>query len=123
MANNRRAGVINFQINGKVYDAVGSFTVNFGQPKREGLVGPDRVHGYKEMPQIPKLSGEIRDAADLDMKNEILNMTNGTVTVKFANGKTYMIEEAYYCADGNLETEEGKIQLEIEGMSAEEVPA
>ena len=36
----RRAGIIEFQVNGDVFDAVGSFTCNYGRPKREGLVGP-----------------------------------------------------------------------------------
>jgi hypothetical protein len=123
MANNRRAGVMNLQVNGEVFDAVGSFTVNYGQPKREELVGPDRVHGYKELPQSPSCSGEIRDSKDVRLIDALLNATNATVTIKFANGKTFMMEEAYYCGDGNLETEEGKIQFEMKGMSAEEIPA
>ena len=120
---NLRAGKMNLQINGKVYNAIGDFTLNLGQPKREELLGPDGMHGYSEMPQAARITGEIRDGDALNAKNEILNMTNGTVTVKHANGKTYMVEEAFYCGDGDMSTEEGKIQFECKGMSGDEAPA
>ena len=120
MATNRRAGTINLQVNGQVYDALGSFTYNLGRPKREMLVGPDRVHGYKELPQIPFIEGEIRDAGDLDM-SAVQNMVDATVTLRLANGKTIMLREAAFCSEGNGDTEEGKFAVRWEGKNAEEV--
>jgi hypothetical protein len=120
---NRRGGFIQFKINGNTYDASGDFTYNYGAPKREGMVGPDRVHGYKELPQIPKISGMIRDGSALRVVNEILNATNATVTMELANGKTFMLESAWYCGDGDGTTEAGELQLEMEGLTATEVPA
>lgn len=117
---NRRSGKINVQVNGQVFDAVGEFTYNLGQPKREGLVGPDRVHGYKELPQIPMIEGEVRDASNLDVAG-LLNLTDATITLELANGKTIMLREAWYAGDGNVGTEEANIELKFEGMSAEEV--
>lgn len=51
MAEQRRAGLIQVQVNGEVQDAKGSFSYNLGRPKREAIPGSDRVHGFKEMPQ------------------------------------------------------------------------
>jgi hypothetical protein len=117
---NRRAGVIQFQVNGMVYDCEGSFSYNLGNPKREGLVGQDRVHGYKELPQLPYVEGSIRDSKELSM-NDLQNMNESTVTLKLANGKTIMLREAWYAADGKGETEDGKMEVRFEGMGAEEI--
>lgn len=119
---NRRAGIIELQQNGNVMDAVGSFTCNYGRNKKEGLVGPTGVQGYKENPQIAYIEGEIRDAQSLDI-DDILNFDEGTITLTYANGKSFMLEEAWYAADGDLDSDEGKIQVKFEGMSADEVPA
>ena len=120
MSRNRRSGITTIQANGKVYDMVGNFSYNLGNPIREELVGPDRVHGYKETPQIPYIEGEIRDASDLSM-NELQNLTDATLTLKLANGKTIMLREAWYSAEGTGQTEEANMQFKFCGMSAEEI--
>jgi hypothetical protein len=40
-----------------------------------------------------------------------------------ANGSTYFVEKAFFTGDGVIETEDGKIQFECSGMSADEVTA
>jgi len=117
---NRRAGTINVQVNGQVYDAVGSFSHNLGRPKKEMLMGADRVHGYKELPQVPFIEGEIRDASDLDV-SAMLDGADVTVTIRLANGKTFMLRDAVFCGEGTGDTEEGKYAVRWEGKSAEEV--
>lgn len=119
----RVAGRMELTYNGKTVNAVGNFTFNLGQPKREGKVGPDRFHGYSEMPQIPSCNGEIRDGSALDVTNEILNMKGATLVLETANGKKYLFEDAFYTGDGNGETEEGKFQFETQAASATELPA
>lgn len=114
----RVAGVMTIQANGIVLNAVGSFTYNLGQPKREYLVGPDRAHGYKEIPQIGSIEGEIRDSQDIVI-TDILNLVDATVTLTIASGKTIMCSNAAYCADGNGETEEGNIEFKVEGLCEE----
>ena len=121
MANNRRAGVINVQADGVVFDAVGNFSYNIGQPMREELVGPDKVHGYKELPQVPYIEGEIRDSANMDLKNDLLNLTDATITLNLANGKTVLFRNAWYAAEGTVQTEEANAQFKFCAMSAEEL--
>lgn len=121
MANeNRRSGIISFKKNGELLDAKGNFTYNLGQPKRDAIVGADRVHGYKEMPQVPYIEGEITDRAGLDLES-FLNLTNETMTLELANGKVITLREAWYAGDGNVQTEEANITVRFEGMSAEEI--
>jgi hypothetical protein len=114
------AGFLEITYNGNVLNAVGNFTLNLGRPKREFLVGPDRVHGYSEMPQAPSISGEIRDGSNLTA-DDILLMDDATIVASVANGKQYMFEGATYTGDGNIETEEGKLQFEAGAMSATEI--
>lgn len=119
---NRRAGRIKVTIAGTVREAVGSFTYNLGQPKREALVGADKVHGYKEMPQVAFIEGEIRDASDLDLA-AFQNITDATFLLELANGKSIVLRNAWYAADGNIETEEANIEVRFEGIAAEELKA
>ncbi|MNL24958.1 Phage tail tube protein [compost metagenome] len=117
---NRIGGLIALKINGDMYFAKGSFTYNLGKPKKEGVVGSDRVHGYKEVPQIPFIEGEITDRNELNLE-DLLTLEDATVTLELANGKVIMLREGWYAGEGTGNTDEGNIALRIEGMSAEEV--
>jgi predicted heme/steroid binding protein len=116
----RRAGTIFFTVNGTLYDAKGNYEYNLGQPKREAIVGADRVHGYKEMPQVPYIAGEITDNSDLDLQ-AFLNLTDATVTLELANGKVFALRDAFYAGDGTANTEDANIQVRFEGERAEEI--
>lgn len=116
----RIAGVLFVKIDGTQRDVIGDFTYNLGQVKREMKVGPDKVHGHSEMPQVPFIEGEIRDASDLDVA-ALLNIINSTITLELANGKTIVLRQAVYAGDGDIGTEEANIQIRFEGLSAEEV--
>jgi hypothetical protein len=117
---NRRGGVLFLKVNGEIYDAKGNFTYNLGQPKREGIVGADSVHGYKETPQVPFIEGEITDRAGLDLA-ALCNLDDATATLELANGKVITLRNAWYAGDGTGNTEEGNIDVRFEGLSADEV--
>lgn len=116
----RRSGKLFIKVDGALYDAVGSFTYNLGADKREGQVGPDGVHGFKVMPQIPYIEGEFRDGQNVDVQ-KLLEIEDATVTLELANGKVIVLKDAWYAADGDIGTEDGNIQVRFEGVKAEEV--
>lgn len=116
----RRSGFLFVKVNGVTYDAKGDYTYNLGQPKREAIVGPDRVHGYKELPQVPFIEGEITDSSNIDV-SAFLNIKDATVTLELANGKVISLSNAWYAGDGNIQTEEANIQVRFEGLRAEEI--
>lgn len=120
MADQRRGGIIQVQANGSVFDAKGNWTYNLGRPKRDAIVGADTVHGYKEMPQVPFIEGEITDRNSLDL-NGLVTLTDATITLTLANGKVIVLRDAWYSAEGTGNTEEGNIQVRFEGLEAEEV--
>lgn len=117
----RVGGTLEFSANGRVFNVVGTFTYHLGTPKAEIVVGPDRVHGYTELPMAPFIKGEGRDASNTDVKNDICLLRDATLVLKIANGKRIMFEEAVYTGSGEIETGEGKINLEFGAKSAEEI--
>lgn len=118
---NRRAGLLEVKINGEIQDAKGNFTYNLGKPKRDTIVGADRVHGYMEKPQASFVEGELTDSGTMDVK-ALASIDDATVTLTLANGKVVVFRNAWYAADGNVQTEEGNIQIRFESPSeAEEI--
>ena len=116
----RVGGIISIKVNGEVYNAKGNFTYNLGRPMKEAVVGHDTVHGYKELTQAPFIEGEFTDRSDLDL-DALVTITDATVTLELANGKTIVLREAWWAADGTFNTEEGNGTARFEGMSGDEV--
>lgn len=116
----RRSGIIFIKVDGEIYDAVGAFSYNLGQPKREALLGADGVHGFKELPTVPFIEGELRDRKDLDLA-KLLNTVDATVTLELANDKVIVLRSAFQTNEGTVGTEEANIPIRFEGLSAEEV--
>lgn len=116
----RVGGIIEVKVNGELFSAKGSWTYNLGRPKRDAVVGSDRVHGYKEMPQSPYIEGAITDNEDLSL-DALVQISGATVTLSLANGKIIVLRDAYYSADGNGTTEEGEIAVRFDGLDADEV--
>lgn len=117
---NRVGGIIELKVNGSIFSAKGNFTYNIGRPRKEAIVGADRVHGYKETPQVSFIEGEITDRTTLDL--EALTKTDGaTVYLRLANEKLIVLRQAWFAAEGTGNTEEGNIGVRFEGMSGEEI--
>lgn len=123
MANRRIGGIIFVAVNGVRIKAKGSWTYNLGVPKRDGVVGSDEVHGFKEMPQLPYIEGAATDTDEQDLE-ALFQTRDATVTLELANGKVCVWEDAYYAGEGNVTTEEGEIAMRFESIQpGREVPA
>jgi hypothetical protein len=116
----RRAGIVYFKIDGSIQDAKGNFTYNLGKNKREAIVGADAVHGFKETPQVAFIEGEITDRGTLDLE-ALVTLDDITATLELSNGKVFVLRNAWYAGDGNVQTEESNIQIRLEGKTGEEV--
>jgi len=110
---NRRAGRIWLKVNSRMIEAKGTFTINPGQDVRAAIIGADGVHGYKETPQVASIEGAMTDHPDLNVA-EFVNITGATVTLELNNGKTWVLEDAWYAGEGNITTEEGEIAVRFE---------
>lgn len=120
MADQRRAGLIQVQVQGEVQDAKGSFSYNLGRPLREAIVGSDGVHGYKETPQVAMIEGAITDRGTLDVA-ALVSGRDLTVTLTLGNDKVIVLRDAWFAGEGTASSEEAEIPVRWEGANAEEV--
>ena len=122
MANNpgRLAGIASLTIDGVQRMVAGDAKWQPSGFKRESLVGQDSVHGYSEMPRQGSISLSLRDSADLSVA-DIQAITNSTIVLELANGKTVVGRNMWNVEDQEVDTTEGKIDIKFEGKSVVEV--
>jgi len=114
----RVAGLISVAVNGTRIDASGSFEYNLGLPMREAVVGHDGVHGYRELPQVPFIAGDVRVTRDLDVRG-LLTARDATVTLTLPTGAVVVLRDAWFAGEGTANTEDGNIAARFEGKSAD----
>lgn len=120
MAANRIAGVAFFKVNGTQYQLRGNLTLNVDEFEREGVAGMDGVHGFTEKPIVPFIAGDFSDSAGLSLQ-EIAALTDVTVQADLANGKSYILRNAWAAQSRELNASEGTVAIRFEGMKGEEV--
>lgn len=113
---NARAGTVYVSLDGERQDAKGSFTCNSGGEKRDAIIGADRVHGFKAVPQVPFVEGAITDSSTLDI-NKLKEADGVIVTVEFRNGKIFTLSDAWYAGEGSVTSEEGEIAVRWESST------
>ena len=107
------AGEISVKANGEVYWAKGNFTYNSGELKREPIYGANgRIQGYKTVPNDPTIEGELTDYGTFKLKS-LVTLKDATVTLDLANGKTFILRQAWYSGDGNVSTDEATINFKV----------
>jgi hypothetical protein len=116
----RVAGVSYVRVDGNQYALRGNLTVSIGIQEREGIPGQDAIHGYIERPRVPFIEGDFSDIGGLSI--EALNrMTNVTVQAELANGKKYVLRNAWTSTALELNTADGQTTVRWEGMRGEEL--
>ena len=78
------------------------------------------MHGYTEMPVVPSIKGDI-STLDEVLLLALEQITNSTIQADLANGKSYVLTEAWTKADYEIDTAEGKFSGEFEGVTCEEI--
>jgi hypothetical protein len=116
----RVAGVSYVRVDGNQYALRGNLTVSIGDAEREGIPGQDAVHGFIERKRMPFIEGDFSDIGGLSI--EALNrMTNVTVQAELANGKRYVLRNAWTSTALELNTADGQTTVRWEGMRGEEL--
>lgn len=117
---NRIGGVLSFTIDGTPYAARGNFEVVPSSVKREGVAGQDYVHGYTETPIVPSIKGDLTTTNGLSLST-LEGITDSTIQCSLANGKTYVLVNAWTTSAFAISTAEGKFAFEAQGISCVEV--
>jgi hypothetical protein len=116
----RIAGTAFLKVDGGIYPLRGNFTVSPSSLERAGIAGQDFVHGFSEMPRVPFIEGDVSLVPTLSM-NDVEAVINSTVTAELANGKTYVLREAWCRSALELNTREGQTRVRFEGISCDEI--
>ena len=108
------------KVDGAIYPLRGNFTVSPSSLERAGISGQDYIHGFSEMPRVPFIEGDVSLVPNLSM-DDVQAVTQATVTAELANGKVYVLREAWCRAALELNTREGQARIRFEGVSCDEL--
>ena len=113
----RISGTFYLKINNKLLHASGEFSFSQGIPKREAVLSSNSHVGYREEQTTAFVEG---DLIDKDINHtELFNTVDATITLELANGKTFVLSNAYCCGDTKASTD-GKIAgIRFEGSKGE----
>lgn len=115
------AGSFEIKSNGTVIKAVGDFTFTHGGDIREALVSSREVDGFASKPSVPGIKGQMRDFSNVNAKEDIFNITEALITIKGGNGKTYVLESAWYSGNREVGFEQGTLNYEFQGKRSDEL--
>jgi hypothetical protein len=116
----RVGGVLKISYDGNQIPAKGSFVISPSSVEREGVAGQDYVHGFVEKPRVPFIKGQITTRAEVSLE-DLLAITDATVTADLANGKSYVLTEAWTKGAFEIDTDEGHFDVEFQGLTCEEI--
>ena len=104
------AGTCYVKVDGAQLVLNGAVEAPLNKFKRETI-----VKGYfKEEDNTPFVKVEAVGVKETDFQ-KIVNATNATVTVEFANGTVFTLSGGYIAGDANHNSEDGKVSLEWNG--------
>jgi len=122
MACRRISGVAYLFVDGTQYPLRGNLTISIDTIERTGVAGQDGIHGFTETPRVPFIEGDFSDIGGLSLLS-LQAMCDVTVTAELANGKTYILRNAWTSTAREFNAADGQATVRFEGMAAEELMA
>lgn len=123
----RIGGKIQFQIDGEIYDAKGSFTYNLGGWSRDAVIGEDGIHGFSETARVARIEGEITDMGNLNL-DFLQNIDDAVVTLTLFKGtqanpqdKVIALDHAWYAGTGDGNSKEGNVAVLFHAKRGREI--
>lgn len=118
MANGRIAGVCYFKVDGEQLETTGSVECPLMTVNRETVMGSTRAVGFKETAIAPYIKGTFAFDKDFPIE-KISGEIEMTITAELANGKTYVLADAYVVGEVPVSNDDGTVELEFNGSSGE----
>jgi hypothetical protein len=118
----RIGGILYLTVDAVQYAVRGSFTVTPSSVKREGVAGQTQVDGYTEMPVVPSIKGDFSTVPGLSL-TALQAITDSTITCALANGSTYVLANAWSVPPFEIDTADGKVSVEFQGLTCDELVA
>jgi hypothetical protein len=120
VADRRIAGTSTLTVDGRAYRIGDAIKVSIDAFEREGVVGLSGVGGYIERNRVPFIEATV--LTDGDFSTEELNaITDATVKVDLANGKSYVLRNAWSAMPAEIDAAAGTCPVRFEGMQGKEL--
>jgi hypothetical protein len=116
----RIAGMAYLRVDGRQYALRGNLVVSIDGEEREGVPGQDGMHGFIERPRVPFIEADLSDLGGLSLQ-QLGRIRNTTVQAELANGKKYLLRNAWTSTPRELNTADGQVTVRFEGMKGEEM--
>lgn len=114
------AGIAYLYIDGAPYNVVGDAAYSVSSVTRETKVGIDGVHGFSETPRPGYISATLRDSGSLTVAS-LSQMTNSTVVLQLANGKSVMARNAWTVEAQEVKAAEATLDVRWESIQVTEI--
>ena len=114
------AGTAFIKVDGKQYTLEGSLTVSINAVTREGKAGLSGVAGYSETSHIPFIEGAFYTTDEFKAE-ELSKVTDATITVNLANGRNYLLSNAWQSGDVEIDVAAGTSTIRFEGLQGKEI--
>lgn len=111
----RIGGTATFYVNGASQSTTGKWTVNIQNVKREAVAAADGAIHYTESVVADKVSGALLMTTGFN-PDFITNATNVTIVLSLNNGKSAMLDQAFFSGDSSASTESGEMEVEFSGQ-------
>ncbi|HTB47013.1 MAG TPA: phage tail tube protein [Acetobacteraceae bacterium] len=113
--NRRLAGITAFTVNGSAFP-VTEFIWDPATQENATMVSLSGVDGYSQRPVAPFVSGKFRDGASVSV-TAFTNLSNATVVIKLANGKTIQGSALWYVGRPGVSGADATFDFRFEGVA------
>jgi len=108
------AGMASIRFNGRSYDSTGEFTVRMGGSKKDPITLASGKTHFTETLTPGMISGSIVTLPGLNI-TDIKNAVNAVVQIQAKSGHVYIMKDAFFSAEGEIDPMAAKFSLEFTG--------
>lgn len=117
---NRIAGFVYLSVDGTSYMVAADVAYQVSRIEREEIFGMSGECDYSEKPIAGYISAVLRDMGGVVIA-DITTMTNVTVVVELANGKTISGAKMWVASSGPVKTADGTFEVTWKGRKVDEL--
>lgn len=111
----RIAGVCYIKVDGEQLEVKGSIETPLSENVKETQMGANGPAGYSEVAQRPYIKGTFFFLDNFPIE-KLSTGTDMTITAELANGKTYVLSQAWKEGESAVSNDDGTVELEFSGM-------
>jgi len=111
----RQAGTCYIKVDGTQLEVSGSVEIPLNTTVRETVLSTQGAVGYKETKRAPYVKLDAVFTRNFPLES-LTDADSMTVTAELANGKTYVLSEAWLEGEANANPSDGTVTLTFNGL-------